>query len=201
MTQVLLDVLARPDKPNSTRLVMTDEAVTIGGKSFAWPEIDKVDFGFIDSYQNKVYVGTSFTIKVGTHDGRKATFLMLSKSKGFFGGTVDHQKRDHGREQWSRAVDILVERAGIRIVETAVAAVRGGGTAEIGGVRIDQRGMSKGRLFKKSVPWNEIASFESKYPYHHVLVRQGDKTKPRIQIANGTWNSMLLPTVIRVFAP
>jgi hypothetical protein len=202
MTQVLLDLLARPDKPEkSARLVMTDQAIVISGKSFAWPDIDKVDYAAVDMHTNGAYQYTTFSITVGTPDRRQAAFQIISGGKGVFGGTMDHEKRDHDRAQWSRAVDILVEKAATRIVDQVVSTINQGGEAELAGVKIDRQGLRKGALFKKSINWNDVAGTEFKYSYHRILAYQGTKTKPRIQVARGTWNAVLLPAVIRMFAP
>ncbi len=202
MTQVLLDVLARPDKPaKSARLVLTDEAITVNDRAFAWPAIDKVDYSAIDHYTNGAYQHTTFTITVGTPDRQKATFQMISGTTGFLKGTIDHEKRDRNRELWSQAVDILLERVAARIVGQAIAAVEQGGAIELGGVRIDRQGLHKGTVFKKSIQWDQVAGTEIKYGYHRIMAYHGDKTKPRIQVPRGTWNAVLLPAVIRVFAP
>ncbi|MEV4318194.1 hypothetical protein [Actinocrispum sp. NPDC049592] len=202
MTQVLLDVLARPDKPQkSARLVMTDQAMVFTDRTIAWPNIDKVDYSAIDHYTNGAYQHTTFSITVGTPDRQKAGFQMISGTTGFLRGRIDHEKRDRNRELWSQAVDILLERVATRIVSQAISAVEHGGATELGGVRIDRQGLHKGTLFKKSIEWDQVAGTEIKYGYHRIMAYHGEKTKPRIQVPRGTWNAVLLPAVIRVFAP
>jgi hypothetical protein len=82
----------------------------------------------------------------------------------------------------------------------AVTTVLQGGTIEFGGLRMDVEGVHKGGIFSKSLPWKDVAGTEVRHPYFRVLVRAGDKTKKGLEIANGGWNVVLLPRVIKTLS-
>jgi hypothetical protein len=200
MARVLLEVEARPDKQNSARLVMTDEGISANNVSFRWEEIDRVNYSAVDNHVNGSYMGTTFTITVG-NSSKKAIFMLNSRTKGFLLAQIDHERRDRNREQWTRAVEVLVERLCVRLIGEAVATVHEGGTAELAGVQINRDGVHMGRLFRKTITWQEIAGTEIRNMYLAVMARKGDKTKARIQVPRAAWNAVLLPHVINALMP
>src|SRR2546423_1712067 len=51
---------------------------------------------------------------------------------------VDTERRDANQERWRAAVGILEDRVCVRIATEAVATVLSGGSASLGGVRLDR---------------------------------------------------------------
>jgi hypothetical protein len=200
MTGVLLEVEAKPGKERTTRLVMTDEAVIFTNvEPFRWSEIDRVMYQATDNHINGSYMGTTFRIGVGSGK-RTGTFLLNSGTTGALKHKIDHERRTANQTQWVRAIEILEERVCVRLATEAVTAVLRGESVELGGVRLDRQGVHKGGLFKKSVPWSEVAGSRVRYPYFEVLIHKGTKTKAGIQINAGQWNMVLLSRVITVLS-
>src|SRR5690348_1958437 len=131
MGGVLLELMAKPDKADSKRLVMTDEGVRIGteraSETFGWDEIDRVAYRAVDHHVNGSYINSTFTIRVGSGT-RTAQFELSSGTTGFLKTKVDTEKRDASQESWRAAVGILEDRVCVRIATAAVAAVLSGGS-------------------------------------------------------------------------
>jgi hypothetical protein len=197
VTQTLLELEARPGKKRSARLLITDEGVDVNGTAFRWPDITRVLYRAIDQHVNGAYLHTTFTIGVG--DARRtADFMMISGTTGALKTKIDHATRSAFHEQWGRAVELIDQRAGVRLATDLIGAVRRGGSAELSGLRLDPQGVHKGGLFRKSIAWSDYAGTKREPVYLHLLARNGDKTKSRIQVPNGAWNVALLPRVLEV---
>jgi hypothetical protein len=199
VSPILLDVLAQPDKPKSPRLVMADDTISIDGTQLTWAEIDRVAYSAVDHYTNGMYQYTRFAVAAGS-GARKATFNLTSSTKGLIKGGIDTQQRDRNREQWTRAVEILEERACVRLIGEAVTTVLQGGTIEVAGLRLDPDGIHQGKVFRKSVRWSEVAGTREKHPYLWVQARRGEKTKSALMIMNGIYNAVLVPRVVSSLA-
>ncbi|WP_426503343.1 hypothetical protein ACPPVO_37705 [Dactylosporangium sp. McL0621] len=200
VTQVLLELLAKPGKARTARLTITDEGVDVNGDGFRWGEITRIQYRAIDQHVNGAYMHTSFTLGVG--DARHAaTFMMFSGTTGALKTKVDHATRTAFHERWARAADLLEHRAGVRLAADAVAAVHGGDAAEMAGLRLDGAGVHKGGLFRRSIAWAEYAGVRREPMYLHLLARRGDKAKSRIQVHNGAWNVTVLPRVLAALTP
>jgi hypothetical protein len=203
MGGVLLDLVAKPDKADPMRLVMTEEGIRIGTErapeAFGWDEIDRVAYRAVDHHVNGSYMNTTFTIQVGSGK-RTARFELYSSTTGFLKTKVDTEKRDANQEKWRQAVGILEDRVCARIATQAVATVLSGGSTSLGGVRLDPQGVHKDGVFKKTVAWSEVAGTRNGSPYFCVLARKGVKEKPKIQVNSGLWNQVLLGRVINAIA-
>jgi hypothetical protein len=200
---VLLDLLAKPDKADSMRLVMSAEGIRIGteraSEAFRWDEIDKVAYRAVDHHINGSYMNTTFTIEVGSGK-RTARFELYSSTTGLLRTKVDTEKRDANQQKWREAVEILEDRVCLRIAAEAVATVLSGGSTSLGGVRLDRAGIHKDGLFRKTVAWSEVAGTRNGSPFFSVLARKGTKEKPKIQVNAGQWNQVLLGRVISAIA-
>jgi hypothetical protein len=197
VTQLLLEVEAKPGKERTGRLIITDEGVDVSGTAFRWQDVSRVLFRAVDQHVNGSYLHTTFTVGVGDAQ-RTATFMMTSGTTGALKTKIDHATRSAFQEQWGRAVDLIDQYAGVRVVTDAVAAVRRGGTIEMSGLRIDPRGVHKRGLFgTKSIAWSEYAGTKRQGPYLYLLARQGEKTRLRLHVPNGAWNVALLPRVLQ----
>jgi hypothetical protein len=203
MGGVLLDLVAKPDKADSMRLVMTDEGIRIGteraSETFGWGEIDRVVYRAVDHHVNGSYLNSTFTIGVGSGK-RTARFELSSGTTGFLKTKVDTDRRDANQERWGAAVGILEERVCERIATEAVATVLSGGSTSLGGVRLDPQGIHKDGMFKKTVAWSEVAGTRNGSPFFSVLARKGLKETPKIQVNPGLWNQVLLGRVITAIA-
>ena len=203
MSGVLLELVARPDKADSMRLVMTDDSVRIGteraAETFRWDEIDKVAYRAVDHHVNGSYMNTTFTIQVGSGK-RTARFELYSSTTGVLRSKVDTEKRDANHQRWREAVGILEDRVCLRIATEAVATVLSGGSTSLGGVRLDREGIHKDGLFRKTVAWADVAGTRIGSPFFSVLARKGTREKPKIQVNAGQWNQVLLGRVISAIA-
>ncbi|HTJ39014.1 MAG TPA: hypothetical protein VL738_37780 [Dactylosporangium sp.] len=196
MTQLWLELEARPGRARTARLTITDEGVSVSGSAFRWPDITRVLYQAVDQHVNGAYLHTSFSIGVG--DARRtATFMMFSGTTGPLKTRVDHATRNAYQEQWGRAVDLVVQHAGERVVTEAVLAVRGGAAVEMSGLRLDPQGIHKGGLLRRTIAWPEYAGVRRENSYLHLLAHHGEKERSRIQVPNGAWNVALLPRVLQ----
>ncbi|MGI8329268.1 hypothetical protein ACRYCC_04840 [Actinomadura scrupuli] len=200
MAAVLLKVESSPGDRNTRVLTMTDEGLDVSGVSFAWPEIDRVRYGAVDSYVNGGYVGTTYRIEVGNAARKKTRFKLTSRTTGVLKNKIDHERRERNRAEWIKAVEILEERVCGRLAAEAVMTVRGGGTAECAGVRLDPQGVRRSGPFGRSVAWQDIAGTEVKHPYVRIFARRGEQPKKAIKVPIGTWNAVLLPRVIEALS-
>jgi len=195
VSQVLVQLEVHPGNPKTSRLVITDDGITIDGKGFGWPSIDRIRYSAVDHYQSAAYQGTTFIVAVGGA-GQQATFTLQANPTSFWKPEINHEARSGQHEAWKTAVEILDAQSGVPIATRAVATVRQGGTAELAGLHLDPQGVHKRGVFSKSIPWPEVAGTDIHLSYFRVLARAGTKTKPRIQIPRGDWNIVLLPRVI-----
>jgi hypothetical protein len=196
VSELLLELEAKPGKARTARLVITDEAVNVNSTAFAWPAISRILYRAVDQHVNGAYLHTSFTIGVG--DARRtATFMMFSGTTGALKHKVDHATRTAYHERWGRAVELLEQRAGMRMVADAVTTVHRGGTIEMSGLCLDPAGVHKGGLFRKHIAWPDYAGIRRENVYLHLLGTRDGRTRSRIQIPNGAWNAALLPRVLQ----
>jgi hypothetical protein len=196
VSELLLELEAKPGKARTARLVITDDGVEVSGTAFPWTDISRLVYRAVDQHVNGSYMHTSFTIGVG--DARRtATFMMFSGTTGPLKTRIDHVTRTAHHERWGQAVDLIEQRAGLRMVADAVTTVHGGGTIEMAGLRVDPLGVHKGGLFRKSIAWPQYAGVRRESVYLHLLVNRDGKAKSRIQVPNGAWNAALLPRVLQ----
>lgn len=197
VTQLLLELEAKPGKQRGGRLVVTDEGVDVSGTAFRWPDVTRILHRAIDQHVNGSYLHTTFTIGVGDAK-HTATFMMVSGTTGALKTKIDHATRTAFHERWGQAVELIDRYAGVRVVTEAVAAVRRGGAVEMSGLRLDPRGVHKPGLFGgKSIAWAEYAGVKHEQSYVHLLAQDGDKSRSRIHVINSTWNIALLPRVLQ----
>jgi hypothetical protein len=195
VTQILLELEARPGKKRTARLVITDEGVDIDGTAFRWQEISRVLYRAVDQHVNGAYLHTTFTVGVGDPK-RTAMFMMISGTTGPLKTRVDHDTRTAYHQRWGHAVDLIDQHAGLRVATDVISTVRQGGSAELSGLRLDPQGVHKSGLFRKSIAWPDFAGTRREPVYLHLLARNGEKSKSRIQVPNGAWNVALLPRVL-----
>jgi hypothetical protein len=200
MTGVLLQVHTAPGKKHGLVLTLTEDAIELAGKSLRWSEVDRVKYGAVDKHVNGAYIGTTFSIDVGSAAKKYVQFGLYSGTTGLLGGRVDTENRDRNRADWIRAVEILEAKVCVRLIADAVLAVRQGRTVEFAGLRLAPDGVHKGGIFAKSVAWQDVAGTEVKSPYLRVLARRGDKTRKAVEIQHNTWNAVLLPRVLDTLA-
>jgi hypothetical protein len=200
MTGVLLEIHTAPDKKHGLVLTLTDETFDFSGKSIRWSEIDRVRYGAVDKRVNGAYIGTTYTIEVGTAAKKYIQFSLYSGTTGLLSGRVDSENRDRNRANWLKVLEVLEARACARLVSEAVQAVRQGRAVEFAGLRLTPDGVHKGGILRKSVAWRDVAGTEVRHPYLRVLARDGAKTKKAMEILNSTWNAVLLPPVMDALA-
>jgi hypothetical protein len=197
MPVVLLEVESVPGNRNKLVLTMTEDGLDISGVSFGWAEIDRVRFGAVDRHVNGAYLGTTFAIEVGNAAKKRMRFALDSGTTGALKTKVDHERLDRNRAEWVKAVEILDERVCIRLVKEAVTTVRGGGTTEFAGLRLDPQGVQRGGLLRtSSVAWTDIAGTETRHPYLHILSHAHGRPKTAIKVVRDGWNVVLLPRLI-----
>ncbi|MGN9913813.1 hypothetical protein ACTMTJ_40390 [Phytohabitans sp. LJ34] len=201
MTGALLQIDTAPGKKYGLVLTLTEDAIDLGGKSLRWSEIDKVRYGAVDKRVNGAYIGTTYTIDVGSAAKKYVQFSLYSGTTGLLGGRVDTDNRDRNRADWLRALEIVDARVCVRLVSAAVRSVRQGQEVEFAGLRLTPDGVHKGGIFRRSVAWGDVAGTEVKHPYLRVLARDGGKTKKALEILNNTWNAVLLPRVLDALTP
>jgi hypothetical protein len=196
VSELLLELEAKPGKARTARLRITDEGVDVSGAGFRWPDISRLLYRAVDQHVNGAYLHTSFTIGVG--DARRAaTFMMFSGTTGPLKTRIDHETRTAYQERWGLAVDLIEQRAGLRVVADAITAVHRGGEVEMSGLRLDPAGVHKGGLFRRSIGWAQYAGVRRENSYLHLLALRDDKARSRIQVPNGAWNAALLPRVLQ----
>jgi hypothetical protein len=200
MAGVLLQVQAVPGNAKKAVLTMTETGLDISGVSFSWPEIDRVRYSAVDRHINGGYMGTTFTIAVGNAAKKNMTFMLDSGTTGALKTKIDHERRDRNKAEWIKAVEILEDRVCVPLIASTVTTVLQGGSAEMGGLTLDPRGVHKGGLFSKSIAWPEVAGTEVRHPYFRVLIRAGNKTKKGLEIPQVGWNVVLLPRVIKLLS-
>ncbi|WP_433043131.1 hypothetical protein [Dactylosporangium sp. CS-033363] len=196
MARLLLELEAR-----NARLTLTDEGADIGGTGFRWGGITRLQYRAVDHHVNGAYLRTSFTIGLGD-TWRTATFMMFAGTTGPLKTRVDHATRTAHHDRWTRAVELIEHHAGTRLATDAVAAVHGGGTVEMSGLRLDNAGIHKVGLFRRTISWPQYAGVRREPVYLHLLATAtataGAKPKSRIQVPNGAWNVAILPRVLQV---
>jgi hypothetical protein len=195
VSRVLVQLEVKPGDPKTSRLVITDDGISINDKGFGWGSVDKILYRAVDHYQSAAYQGTTFTIGAGDVN-QKAVFTLRANPTSFWKPEIDQDKRTEQHEHWKAAVEILDAQVGVRLAAHAVVTVRQGGTAKFAGLHLDPQGVHKRGVFSKSIAWPEVAGTEIRQSYFCVLARHGEKTKPRIQILRDGWNVVLLPRVI-----
>ncbi|MGI5519883.1 hypothetical protein ACQEUX_02870 [Micromonospora sp. CA-259024] len=178
---------------------MTTDGLTINGVSFGWTEIGRVGYHASDIYVNGAYMGAVFVIRVGTA-AATAVFRLDSRTTGAVKINRNYEQRDHHQAQWTKAVNILEEKVCGRLISAAVATVQRGGTANISGLRIDPHGVHKGRLFSKSLAWQDFAGTDKRNEYFVVLAHRDGKEKPAIKVPVNGWNGVLIPRIITELA-
>jgi hypothetical protein len=178
---------------------MTEAGFDVSGASIAWHEISQIRYSAVDHYLNHHYMGTTLTVAVAGSGKRRVRFKMESGTNAYM-RRVDPGRRDRNRAEFEKAVAVLDERVGNRLVSEAVTAVRAGGTAELGGLRLDPQGAHKPGLLRKSVRWHEVAGTDVNDLNLMVLVRNGDRVKKAIAVPRNGWNVVLLPRVIGILA-
>jgi len=196
MSGVLIEIQSVPGNPRKLVLTMTDDGLDISGVSFRWAEIDRVKYSAVDRHLNGAYMGTTFAIEVGNAAKRRMRFALDSGTTGALKSKVDEARRDRNQSEWTRAVEILESRVCVRLAHEAVATVRRGGVAELGGLRLDDRGVHKPGVFSKSVAWPDVAGTAVKHPYFQVTTAAGGPVRKALEVPNDGWNVVLLARVI-----
>jgi hypothetical protein len=197
MSGVLLEVESVPGDRRKRVLTMSEGGLDVSGTSFGWAEIDRVQYSAVDRYVNGAYLGTTFTIKVGNAAKKKVWFTLNSGMTGPLKTQIDYQRRDRNRAEWVKAVEILDRCVSIRLIMDAVTTLRGGGTIEFAGLRLDPQGIHKSGLLRtKSVAWNDISGTETRSEYLCIFSKARGRVKNAIQRELDGWNVVLLPRVI-----
>jgi hypothetical protein len=197
MSGVLLVVESVPGNRGKRVLTMTEAGIDVSGTSLGWAEIDRVRYGVLDLYANGAYVNTTFIIKVGNAARKKVLFTLKSGLTGPLKKWIDTERRERNRAEWVKAVQILDQRVCIRLVTEVVTTVRGGGTTEFAGLRLDPQGLHKrGWLRSTSVAWHDIAGTETRDTSLCILKRASGRAKIAIHLEQDGWNVVLLPSVI-----
>jgi len=183
-----------PGNPRKVVLTISDSGFEVSGSTIGWDEIKRVRYLAVDSRVNGSYLGTAYTVAVGTAAKRQLSFTLNSGTTGALKSKIDHERRERNRVEWSRAVELVEERAGLRIMTDAAAAVLQGGAVDFAGLRLDPHGIHKRGLFTKSVSWHELTGTE--VLNHYIHVRRG--TRSAIQVPRHAWNAVLLSRVVGI---
>jgi hypothetical protein len=189
---VLLMVESVPGNARKAVLTMTDAGFEVSGSTIGWDEIDRVRYLAVDSHVNGSYLGTAYTVAVGTAAKKHLSFTLNSGTTGALKSKVDHERRERNRVEWSRAVELVEERAGLRIMTDAAAAVLNGVAVDFAGLRLDRQGIHKRGLFSKTVEWADLTGTE--VVNHFIHIRRG--TRSVIQVPRHAWNAVLLGRVV-----
>jgi hypothetical protein len=198
VSQLLLELEAKPGKNRTGRLIVTDEGVDVSGTTFRWTEVNRLRYRALDQYVNGAYMHTTFTIGIGDAK-RTAQFMLVSGTTGALKTKIDRTTRSVFHERWGHAVDLIDQHGGTRIIAAAVTRVRQAGEVEMAGARIDSRGVHKRGLFgTKTIPWSDYAGSEREKAYLYLFARNGEKRKTRIHLMNNDWNAVLLPRVLQI---
>jgi hypothetical protein len=194
MTDVLLALRARRGDREDRALTMSRDGIDISGTSFRWAEIDRITYRAEDRYLGDAYLGTTCTLEVG-NACRKRRHFRLDSGVTYPLRTRDDERRERNRAAWARAVKILDERVGTRLVSEAVTAVGRHKEATFAGLRFDSTGVHRRGIFGRSLPWHAIIDTEMRRQRLRVLAcERGWATA--IERPVGAWNVVLLPRMI-----
>jgi hypothetical protein len=185
-------VEAVPGNPHKLVLTLTDAGLEVSGAKLDWDEIQRVRYMAVDNHVNGSYLGTTFTVAAGNGAKKQLSFSMSSGTTGMLKSKIDTDRRDRNRGEWLRAVEIVEEQAGLRIMTDAATGVLQGRPIDFAGLRLDGQGIHRRGLFTKTVTWSELSGTQVLNQFIHVY--RGRKSA--IQVSRSAWNAVLLGRVV-----
>jgi len=167
-------------------------AISFRGTTYPLAEVDRVAYKATRHSINGAYMGTMFQFRL-SRPGASGQFALD-------GGSRD-TNIDAFRACWNGCVDLVEAVVCPRLAAQDIARVAAGGTVTYGGIVVGAEGVRAKRPLAKVIPWQEVTGTETNaVGALRVLTRRDGKgDKAKLWAGVDTWNTVLLPRLVRHF--
>ena len=191
------------DDRDRTEVTVTLERITFGTDSYAYAEIDSVEWRVTRVQRRGAYTGgVYFTLEVRAGE-RKRVFALVATR------TTTHTKRAEYADVFGAITDALDRLVCPRLAQTMAARLRAGETITLGGalnkVELTATGFRQKRKGAEVVPWDRVPAAVSDREGGHVVFEvwtgQGRYVRPTPDVPLTGQDVVVLPHLVPLLNP